>query len=265
MCRSAAHHRRVALGDPEPPGPTLRSPHQMWWAPPKLHSLGKGVVWSIARTGTGGTPRGTSSTCEQRDGCPTLTDQQYFPPVAWHKQCKQFVSRFSNQCAYQMYLNGPPASLLGGSNCGCVRVRARARVCVRACARSCVCVWLHSTQQDPPVPRPPPLPPCSCLIPLGQIVVPCAVGGGQAAAGLSSDRRSPNEECRPPTPLRTLPLRPRPPPPPPPKNLQELTASSVWGVFVVSRTPLLDARSPNAAQQNGSKITGLNEIKAQSR
>ena len=43
--------------------------------------------WEVKRAGpsVGGTPRGSSSFCEQRDNCPTLTFQKHFSPVAWDK------------------------------------------------------------------------------------------------------------------------------------------------------------------------------------
>ena len=45
----------------------------------KLHGLGKVSMCSMAGAGVGGTPRGRSSTCEQRDKRPTLTYQNKFP------------------------------------------------------------------------------------------------------------------------------------------------------------------------------------------
>ena len=36
----------------------------------------------MAGAGVGGTPRGRSSTYEQRDSFTTLTGEKYFPPVA---------------------------------------------------------------------------------------------------------------------------------------------------------------------------------------
>ena len=38
-----------------------------------------------------GTPRGSSSICEPRDHCPIFTYPKCFFPVAWNKQCKQFI------------------------------------------------------------------------------------------------------------------------------------------------------------------------------
>ena len=39
----------------------------------------------------GGTPRACSSTCEQRDKCPTFIRLKCVSPVAWDKQCRQHI------------------------------------------------------------------------------------------------------------------------------------------------------------------------------
>ena len=44
--------------------------------------------------------RGTGSTCEKRDNCPTVSYQKYSSTQAWDKQCKQFISENSNQCVH---------------------------------------------------------------------------------------------------------------------------------------------------------------------
>ena len=45
----------------------------------------------MERASVGGTPRGRSSTCEQRVDCPTLTCCKCRSPMAWNKPCKQFM------------------------------------------------------------------------------------------------------------------------------------------------------------------------------
>ena len=54
--------------------------------PPPLPPRTRTLVWSIAGAGVGGTPRGTSSACEQRDKGPTLM-YQYLSPVARDTHC----------------------------------------------------------------------------------------------------------------------------------------------------------------------------------
>ena len=55
---------------------------------------------SIDGAGVGGTPRGRSSTCEQRDNCPTLTFCKRLSPVVCDKKCQEFISENPNQCVH---------------------------------------------------------------------------------------------------------------------------------------------------------------------
>ena len=52
----------ISLGKGRSPSPPLYTGGPFV----ELHGLGEGVVWSIAGAGNAGTPRGRSSTCEQR-------------------------------------------------------------------------------------------------------------------------------------------------------------------------------------------------------
>ena len=42
------------------------------------------------------------------DNCPTLIYQQYFGPLAVHKQHGQFPSKHSNQCGHPKFIPPPP-------------------------------------------------------------------------------------------------------------------------------------------------------------
>ena len=59
--------RRIAVEHKRPMGPPTHSTRVRMECPPPPR----------ARAGVGGTPRGRSSTCEQRDTSPTLTHQKY--------------------------------------------------------------------------------------------------------------------------------------------------------------------------------------------
>ena len=59
----------------------------------------------------GGTPRGRSSTREQRDNCPTLTSCKYFSPVAHFQNFNQCVHP-EVPTAQVLILYDPPPPLL---------------------------------------------------------------------------------------------------------------------------------------------------------
>ena len=71
-----------------------------------------------------GMPIGRGNICKQRDNRPTFTFQKYSPPVAWDKQCKQFIPAKPllkpggtnwHMCLAFM---APPAPLLAGGGGG---------------------------------------------------------------------------------------------------------------------------------------------------
>ena len=81
-----------------------------------------------AGAGVGGTPRGRSSTCEQRERCPTLPKI----PVAWDRQCEQLPLETSNQCVHPEVptstltpplLWHPPPPLQDAKSATCRRVK----------------------------------------------------------------------------------------------------------------------------------------------
>ena len=53
--------------------------------------------WEFVSAGVEGTPRGRSSACQQRDNCPTLTENNCSSPVAWDMQCTQRIPEHTTQ------------------------------------------------------------------------------------------------------------------------------------------------------------------------
>ena len=98
----AVHHRCVRLGNPEP-APVLHFPHQWWWEHIALLSA------KHANAGMGGTPRGRSSTWEQRDGRrPLSITKSTFPPRLGTSNANNSLQKNSNRC---VHLEVPTATI----------------------------------------------------------------------------------------------------------------------------------------------------------
>ena len=95
MTENAAHRGCITLDD-------SRGEHH-----PKLLSWERLRV-DHAGAGTGGTPSGRTSTCQQRDNCPTLTDLNMSPHRLWTTNVDNFLLKSHTSAYTGKCLMAPP-------------------------------------------------------------------------------------------------------------------------------------------------------------